>query len=187
MVEEKCIEVDSQATLEWDSSRPTKFSNEQWQALISFYKTFLHEHHDFFLTSQHPSTNAALKKLPEYYSMPARMWRHGIYSFLEVLRSRLPESLDHMLALICMAYSMVALLYKMVLSFEITWIECLGDLSRYRIVIEDDMQDWEVWSGVARFWYGKGADKDPDQGCLHHHLAILARHFSLQQLSLYMF
>ena len=188
MVESKCIEVDSKqskAALERDPSRPTKLSDEQWQALISLHKTLLHEHHDFFLASQHPSANPALSKLPEHYSMPARMWRHGIHSFLEVLRHRLPESLDHMLAFIYIAYSMVALLYETVSSFESTWIECLGDLGRYRMAIEDDMRDREVWSGVARFWYGKGADKDPDQGRLYHHLAILARHSSLQQLSLY--
>ena len=188
MVESKCIEVDSRqskAALERDPSRPTKLSDEQWQALISLHKTLLHEHHDFFLASQHPSANPALSKLPEHYSMPARMWRHGIHSFLEVLRHRLPESLDHMLAFIYIAYSMVALLYETVSSFESTWIECLGDLGRYRMAIEDDMRDREVWSGVARFWYGKGADKDPDQGRLYHHLAILARHSSLQQLSLY--
>lgn len=188
MVESKCIEVDSRqskAALERDPSRPTKLSDEQWQALIALHKTLLHEHHDFFLASQHPSANPALSKLPEHYSMPARMWRHGIHSFLEVLRHRLPESLDHMLAFIYIAYSMVALLYETVSSFESTWIECLGDLGRYRMAIEDDMRDREVWSGVARFWYGKGADKDPNQGRLYHHLAILARHSSLQQLSLY--
>ena len=188
MVEKKCIEVDgkqSQAALEKDPSRPSKLSNDQWQALIALHKTLLHEHHDFFLASQHPSANPALSKLPEHYSMPARMWRHGIHSFLEVLRHRLPESLDHMLAFIYIAYSMVALLYETVSSFESTWIECLGDLARYRMAIEDDLRDREVWSGVARFWYSKGADKDPDQGRLYHHLAILARHSSLQQLSLY--
>lgn len=188
MVESKCIEVDSRqskAALERDPSRATKLSDEQWQALIALHKTLLHEHHDFFLASQHPSANPALSKLPEHYSMPARMWRHGIHSFLEVLRHRLPESLDHMLAFIYIAYSTVALLYETVSSFESTWIECLGDLGRYRMAIEDDMRDREVWSGVARFWYGKGADKDSNQGRLYHHLAILARHSSLQQLSLY--
>ena len=83
--------------------------------------------------------------------MPSRVWRHGMHSFLEVLRHRLPESLDHILAFICIAYSMVALLYERVSSFESTWIECLGDLGRYRTAIEDDMRDREGWSGVARF------------------------------------
>jgi hypothetical protein len=46
--------------------------------------------------------------------MPARMWRHGIHSFLEPLRHRLPASLDHMLAFIYFAYTMIALVYETV-------------------------------------------------------------------------
>ena len=61
--------------------------------------------------------------------MPARMWRHGIHAFLEVLRYRLPDSLEHMLAFIYIAYSMMALLYETVPTFEDTWIECLGEPS----------------------------------------------------------
>ena len=29
---------------------------------------------------------------------------------------------------------------------------------------DDDVRDREVWSGVARFWYGKAADKSPSAG-----------------------
>ena len=189
MVEAKCIDVDekqSAAAQEKDPSRMTKLGNEQWQALIALHRTLLHEHHDFFLASQHPSASPALSKLAIKYHMPARMWRHGIHAFLEVLRHRLPESLDHMLAFIYIAYSMMALLYETVPAFEDTWIECLGDLGRYRMAIEDDdVRDRETWSGVARFWYSKAADKSPIIGRLYHHLAILARPFTLQQLSLY--
>ena len=63
--------------------------------------------------------------------MPARMWRHGIHAFLEVLRYRLPDSLEHMLAFIYIAYSMMALLFETVPTFEDTWIECLGKTSFY--------------------------------------------------------
>ena len=189
MVEAKCIDVDekqSQAAREKDPTRQTRLSNEQWQALIALHKTLLHEHHDFFLASQHPSASPALSRLAAKYTMPARMWRHGIHAFLEVLRHRLPGSLDHMLAFIYIAYSMVALLYETVSTFEDTWIECLGDLGRYRMAIEDDdIRDREIWSGVARFWYSKAADKTPGVGRLYHHLAILARPYTLQQLSLY--
>jgi hypothetical protein len=41
------------------------------------------------------------------------MWRHGIQGFLELLRHRLPATLDHMLTFIYIAYSMMALLYKL--------------------------------------------------------------------------
>jgi hypothetical protein len=83
--------------------------------------------------------------------MPARLWRHGIHSLLELLRNRLPDSLNHMLAFIYLAYSTMTLLYETVPAFEETWIECLGDLGRYRMAIEDnEIRDREVWTQVAR-------------------------------------
>lgn len=132
MVESKCIEVDNAQSSTTESS--PKLNNEQWQALIALHRTLLHEHHDFFLASQHPSASPALRRLASKYAMPARMWRHGIHSFLELLRHRLPASLEHMLTFIYLAYSMMALLYETVPTFEDTWIECLGDLGRYRYV-----------------------------------------------------
>ena len=189
MVEQKCIEVDEKqlaAALERDPLKKTDLKDGQWQALIALHKTLLHEHHDFFLASQHPSASPPLSKLASKYTMPARMWRHGIHAFLEVLRHRLPASLDHMLAFIYIAYSMMALLYETVTTFEDTWIECLGDLARYRMAIEDsNTGDREIWGAVARSWYNKAADRRPVVGRLYHHLAILARPFSLSQLAYY--
>ncbi|KAI0400936.1 hypothetical protein F4802DRAFT_465890 [Xylaria palmicola] len=182
MVESKCIEVDNAQS----SQNDTKLNNEQWQALIALHRTLLHEHHDFFLASQHPSASPALKRLASKYAMPARMWRHGIHSFLELLRYRLPGSLEHMLTFIYLAYSMMALLFETVPAFEDTWIECLGDLGRYRMAIEDeDIRDREVWTSVSRYWYSKASDKAPTTGRLYHHLAILARPNALQQLYYY--
>ena len=129
MVEAKCIDIDerqSAAAQEKDLTKRVSLKDDQWQSLIALHKQLLHEHHDFFLASQHPSASPALSRLAAKYSMPARMWRHGIHAFLEVLRHRLPESLEHMLAFIYIAYSMMALLYETVSTFEDTWIECLG-------------------------------------------------------------
>jgi hypothetical protein len=182
MVESKCIEVDDAQS----SDTKRKLSNEQWQALIALHRTLLHEHHDFFLASQHPSASPALRRLASKYAMPARMWRHGIHSFLELLRHKLPESLEHMLSFIYLSYSIMALLYETVPTFEETWIECLGDLGRYRMAIEDDdIRDREVWTGVSKYWYNKASEKSPLTGRLYHHLAILARPNALQQLYYY--
>lgn len=184
MVESKCIEVDNAQNAQNDSA--TKLNPEQWQALIALHRTLLHEHHDFFLASQHPSASPTLRRLASKYAMPARMWRHGIHSFLELLRHRLPDSLEHMLTFIYLAYSMMALLYETVPAFEDTWIEWLGDLSRYRMAIEDeDLHDRETWTLVSREWYSKASDKAPTTGRLYHHLAILARPNALQQLFYY--
>jgi hypothetical protein len=106
MVEKKFVEIGNQQVQNQNGERQTKLSNEWWQALIALHRTLLHEYRDFFLVSQYPSASPTLQRLAAKYTMPARMWRHGIHSFLERLRHRLPESLDHMLAFIYLAYSM---------------------------------------------------------------------------------
>ena len=183
IVEAKCIDVD---TKQVNAAQGTKLSNEEWQALTKLHTALLHQHHDFLLVSQHPSASSTTSRLAVKHFVPARMWRHGIHAFLEVLRHRLPESLDHMIAFIYIAFPMTTLLYEVVPIFEDIWIECLGDLGRYRMIVEEaHFSDRETWSGVARFWYSKAADKSPGVGRLYHHLAILARPYALQQLSFY--
>jgi hypothetical protein len=157
MLETKCIYVDraQAAAVQENSGSDNKLAADHWQKLIVLHRDLLHEHHDFFLASQHPSALPALKRLALKYSMPARMWKHGIHSFLELLRRRLPESIDYMLTFISIAYNMMALLYETVSGpdFEVTWIECLGDLARYRMAIEEQyIRDRETWAVVARSW-----------------------------------
>lgn len=179
MVEKKCVEIDQQ-----QAATTNKLSNEQWQAFIALHRTLLHEHHDFFLASQHPSASPGLRRLATRYAMPSRMWRHGIHSFLELLRHRLPDSLDHMLAFVYFAYSMMGLLEESVTGFKEIWIEGLGDLARYRMAIEEaDLRDREVWMGVARMWYNKASDKSPNVGRIQHHLAVVSRPNIVQQVS----
>lgn len=91
-----------------------------------------------------------------------------------------------MIQFIIHTYQMMSLLLETVPNFEEIWIECLGDLSRYRMVVEDqDVNDRMIWAQLARSWYCKAADKTPTVGRLYHHLAILARGNPLQQLYLY--
>ncbi|KAK0639170.1 hypothetical protein B0T16DRAFT_449948 [Cercophora newfieldiana] len=138
MMENKCVEVDTAQNSRADPAN-TKLNNEQWQALIALHRTFLHEHHEFFLASQHPNASLALRRLASKYAMPAPMWRHGIHSFLELLRHRLPAaSPEHMLSLIYLAYSTSPSLYETVPAFKDTWIKCLGDLGHYMMAIEND-------------------------------------------------
>ncbi|KAH8761580.1 hypothetical protein F5883DRAFT_384692, partial [Diaporthe sp. PMI_573] len=106
MVESKCIKVDSLQSAQ--NKLNPKLNNKQWQALIALHRTLLHKHHDFFLASQHPLASRALRRLASKYAMPARIWRHGIHSFLELLRHRLPASLEHILTFIYLAYLMMA-------------------------------------------------------------------------------
>lgn len=187
MVETKYIDVDRKQTLaaqEQDSAQRSQLNIEQWQVLIALHRTLLHEHRNFFLASQNPSASPALSYLAAKYSMPARMWCHSFHSFLEVTRHRLPESLDHLLAFVYIDYTMMALLYKTVPSFEDTWIECLGGLARYRMAFEDvNIGDREVWSGVARLC--KAAERTCQIGRQSCYIAFLTRPNTLQESFLY--
>ncbi|QIX00420.1 hypothetical protein AMS68_005937 [Peltaster fructicola] len=171
MVEAKSINIDAQQQADPNS----KLSAEQWQSLIALRRTLLYEHHDFLMATQHPSASPGLRNLAAKYCMPARMWKHGIHGFLEVLRHRRPESQEYMLTFIYLAYNMMALLFETVPAFTDTWIECLGDLARYRMAIEEDKEIHAIWGGVAARWYTLAADRHPQIGRLYHHLGILER------------
>lgn len=148
MVESKCIEVDKEQV----SQNESKFAlnNRNTYNLIALQSTLLHEHHDFFLASRHPTVNPALRCLASKYAMPACMWRHGIHTFLELLRHSIPYYMEHMLTFIYVAYTMMALLYETVPTLEDTWTKCLGDLGSYRMAIaDDDIRDRVFWSYVS--------------------------------------
>jgi hypothetical protein len=181
----RCIEVDVIYSSP-SGAQELKEDNEKLQKLVGLHCKLLNMHQDFFMTSHHPSASPALRKLPLKYALPARMWRCGIHSLLELLRRLLPHSLEHMLAFIHFAYGMLEICFEALPAFEDRWLECLGDLGRYRWAIEDeDIQHRRIWKNVARHWYSTLSDKSPTTGRLHHHLAILARPNALKQLSHY--
>ncbi|RKF78237.1 putative telomerase-binding protein est1a protein [Golovinomyces cichoracearum] len=192
-VETKCISYHRRPdslvralTHQDDLNSPLNLSHEGIRTVLEFHQKLLYQHYDFFRATQHPTACLPLKALASKCSMPARLWRHGIHPALELLRKLLPLSLDYMLAFIYTSYSTIALLYETVSVFEKTWIECLGDLSRYRMAIENDnMRDREIWTNVARNWYTKASSKIPSMGRLYNHLAILAKPDLLEQLYYY--
>lgn len=191
--ETKCISFHSKPdsvvralTQQVDSNSSRNLNHDGLQKLIALHRKLLYQYHDFFLATQHPLASIPVRRLASKYAMPARLWRHGIHSFLELLRHLLPASLDYMLSFIYLSYSTIALLYETVSVFEDTWIECLGDLSRYRMAIEDEnSRDREIWTNVARDWYMKASNSSPTTGRLYHHMAILARSNAIEQLFYY--
>ncbi|CAK7273454.1 hypothetical protein SEPCBS57363_005661 [Sporothrix epigloea] len=184
MVETKCMEIDSEKTAKNGSQ--DKLEDDQWRALLALHQALLNEYHDFLLATQHPLASPSLRGVAQKYAIPARMWRHGIYTFLEILRHRLPASREYMITFIYMAYQMVGVLYETVPAFEDTWIECLGDLSRYRMAIEEDSLDTrDAWTKVSRHWYSMASGNAPNTGRLYHHLAIIARPYVITQMFYY--
>ncbi|RMZ03026.1 hypothetical protein D0862_05817 [Hortaea werneckii] len=179
-VEAKCIACDAELA----SQSPAKLAQDKWQALVALHRTLLYEHYDFLMVTQHPLATNELNAIPARYCMPARMWKHAIHSFLEVLRHRRPDSYEYMLAFVYLTYQMMALLLETVPRLKDTWVECLGDLARYRMAIEEDRYLYSHWAGVASSWYIKATDRYPQVGRLYHHLGIVERP-SLQKFACY--
>lgn len=181
MVERRCIDI-----LQQLAQSKTEISNQQWQKAITMHGVLLNEHHDFFLNSEHPEGYSVRQRYVINYAMPARLWRYGVHALLEQLRQRLPGTLEHMLRFLYLAYSTMTLFLETVPTFEDTWIECLGEISRYRMVLEAaESRERQAWASIARYWYNKAADKNPDVGRLQHHLGVLARPDIVQQLFYY--
>uniref|UniRef100_A0A0B7KKM5 DNA/RNA-binding domain-containing protein n=1 Tax=Bionectria ochroleuca TaxID=29856 RepID=A0A0B7KKM5_BIOOC len=116
--------------------------------------------------------------------MAGRLWKHGIHSFLEILRTRQPGSHEHMLTFIHQAYTLLELLYESVPILEVIWLNFLGDVSRYGMFVDENSDDGNIWIGVSRQWYSLASEKSPSAGHLYHHLAILARADVIQKLYL---
>jgi hypothetical protein len=80
-----------------------------------------------------------------------------------------------MLAFNYLAYQMMSLPLETKLGLTDSWIECLGDLARHRMAIEEDREIYTVWGGVAGHWYVKAADRYLQIERLYHHSGILER------------
>jgi hypothetical protein len=149
MVEKKCINFDKAAQL-CEPKKP-KIPDDHWQALIALHRTLLHEHHDFFLASQHPSASPALKRLAQKYSMPARMWDHAISSFLRLLGHRSSDDetsrLESMAAFLQYALSMMRCLQDTLPSMADDWAMIIDALQEYEDLLQQlyakQADDWK--------------------------------------------
>lgn len=129
-IETKCIDINEQksAARQKKDSKP-QWDIDMWRSLMALHKQLLHENQDFLFASQHPSANESLQNLARVRDIPKRMWRYGILAFLDNLYPSLPDSMEHMVAFIHIAYPMVASCLDVVPMFKDTWTECLGKLS----------------------------------------------------------
>jgi hypothetical protein len=87
LVESKCIEVDNNQSSQTDPVN--KLNHVQWQALIALHRTLLHEHHDFFLASQHPSASLEPRRLAAKYDTLAHIDKR----IAEIIRETVPSAL----------------------------------------------------------------------------------------------
>ncbi|RJE21989.1 hypothetical protein PHISCL_05654 [Aspergillus sclerotialis] len=181
MMEAKCAEICK--TL---SESQEEISHQKWENISGLHRTLLSEHHDFYVAYHHPVASSIVMGLAERYQVPARMWNIGIFGLLRLQSTRHPDSLEHMLTFIYHCYSLLTLLLETAPKFERIWIECLGDLARFRMALEvADSPEYDLWSGISRYWYNKAADRSAENGRIQHHLAVLSRRDIVQRLFFY--
>jgi hypothetical protein len=187
IAESRCLEEDHRfRNYKESSGKLHVLQPAQWQALIMLHRAFINEVHDYLLATSHPLASKELRLRARSENIPARLWKVGIHSFLEILRHRLPEAQEWMLSFIIMVYGNITLLLETIPEHRDTWLECLGDLARFRMAIEEaNFRDREIYSGLAKWWYSISADHNPSVGRLQHHLGILARPNLLAQLYFY--
>lgn len=197
MIESYCITVDNQYA-KFSNEELYQRSHDQWQALIDVHKTLLQEHHDLFIALQHPSASSALRGFASKNTLPARIWNHGIHKVLGILlcslRKASPSRLypepnpvsDLTLAYIYYAYQTITSLSKSAPAFKLIWTKCLSELGRFGMAVEhDDASDRDAWSSLARFWFWKALDINPQIGRFYYCLASLDNTNYLHQLYYY--
>ena len=88
-----------------------------------------------------------------------------------------------MVRFISTAFHIYASLYETVPDFADTWAEILGDLARYRGTVADEgTESRKKWQKMSQVWYNSAADRNPSEGRLYYHLAILSRPEYIKQL-----
>ena len=114
------------------------FSADRCRALIKSHHKLLEQHVEFFLATQHPAASLALRQLADKYKMPSRMWKHGINLLVQLLQSRLPESLEHLFSFMHEVYATLVLLFEQFLSHAAFLARRLKELCEFRLALDDE-------------------------------------------------
>ncbi|KAK1222785.1 hypothetical protein PQX77_014353 [Marasmius sp. AFHP31] len=113
---------------------------EKWTRRIEEHKTLAETIHNLLGISLAPSVPASLRNIPTKYNIMVRLWTFGFHKLLEDLRRASltsPLALEHLQSFIYYAYTFyTSLLEEPPLGqFKSSWLEALGDLARYRMMV----------------------------------------------------
>ncbi|OJD12952.1 hypothetical protein ACJ73_09270, partial [Blastomyces percursus] len=165
-----------------------KLSEKQWTGLIKCHRSLFDHHYDLLICTEHPIGKKEQNRISDIavkHKTPARMFHQGIYVFLEFMKARRPDSQDYMISFIHHTYGLMTLLVEMVPRFKNLWLESLGDLTSYRMFLEEDPVEKNSWKKVSSHWYHKAVDENPEKGSLYHRLGNLLKPNMSRQLFFY--
>ncbi|OAP53994.1 hypothetical protein AYL99_11754 [Fonsecaea erecta] len=159
------------------SSSRSPISHEEWRSLIAAHKGLLNLHHDFFLASYHPNASVALHDKVREYDMPERMWSHGLWEFVQLIRNRLWESPDNihiMIPYLNFVRAMLDALDNDIPPLRTTWAQCKAELARYMSLMQfDDPELRQRFQCVAFEEYSRKADAEPSSGISYFQLGSM--------------
>ncbi|KAG9020566.1 hypothetical protein FS837_008086, partial [Tulasnella sp. UAMH 9824] len=142
-------DVDSRHSVRVQPSRATE---EKWSVLSTSISTgqwftrLAELCHNFLSSALKPQVPASLQTFPAKCSIPARLWNHGFQRLLMALRRASSSSivaLKQLSSLIIYTYGFYTSLLEEenLAQFRILWLEALGDLSRYQMVVIAHVQE----------------------------------------------
>lgn len=116
---------------------------ERYRRLVQEHKELANVVHQLLCVTLGPSVPVSLRNIPIKYNLVTRLWLHAFHRLLESLRraaisSAYPDiALENLVEFIYYAYSFYAGLMdeQNLAQFRSNWVECLGDIARYRIAV----------------------------------------------------
>lgn len=187
LLKAKCIAVFQSYFTKVEKNKRSRLNfldNQKWQNLSFYHRLLLQQYCDYYTTCQHPAGSQLIELIIKN-SMPFRMWKYGIANYLIILRWMFSDFSDHMLYFTHYAYSMLTVFSESEAVYD--WSSRFDNLANHFGYIEKACIDDHIWgwNDVAKYWYNKAVDKNPNEKSLHYELDKLARPNNLQQLYYY--
>ncbi|KAF9264884.1 hypothetical protein L218DRAFT_998358 [Marasmius fiardii PR-910] len=113
---------------------------EKWTRQIEDHKRLIATIQELLEISLAPTVPASLRNIPTKYNIIVRLWTFGFHKLLENLRRASlssPIALEHLQDFIYYAYRFYTGLLEVpnFVQFRNGWLEALGDLARYRMMV----------------------------------------------------
>lgn len=135
-LEDKAVykNIDEQYFLFVNSLWFKSLTPEQYKATNDLHRFLASEYYDLTIVALHPQSSSCLKTFSRSHGIDESQWQRCIYSQLEMLRSRLPESLEHLETFMYYIYGLLGSLQEIQGADRQVWIEAQGDLAHFRYV-----------------------------------------------------
>lgn len=154
------------------STSASPFDEHVWEGVASQQLQLIELYTDFIYHASLPSDMVATtKRLVRKYNIPVRLWKNGVSTFAEILKSRSPAS-DAVLVRFSM-HCMTLLMQLIAPGYDSrhVWMESLGDLALTCYYL--DMRGCADWNTMVMYWYERRWLLTPGTGRIYRQMAVV--------------